>query len=100
MDETGFAQKTKKKVIAVHGSKTVRSKSVEASFYLTITACIAAINFVVPPLFVVPGQRLNQDVMNKCKVPKSTVSVANKGFMYSNLFVKWLEPFKKMFQVQ
>ena len=37
MDEMGFAQKNKtRKVIAVTGSKNVWSKSVEASFHMTI----------------------------------------------------------------
>jgi hypothetical protein len=60
MDETGFAQKSKsKKVIAVQGSKNVSSKSADASFHLTIVACISASGFVVPPMFIIPGQRIN-----------------------------------------
>ena len=49
MDETGFSQKSKnKKVIAVHGSKNVWSKSVERSFHLTMVCCVSASCFVVP----------------------------------------------------
>jgi len=68
---------------------------VEASFHLTITACVAATGFVVPPLSVVPRQRLNRDKMDKCEVLESTVSVVNKGFMNSALFIKWLEHFER-----
>jgi hypothetical protein len=96
MDETGFAQKNKaKKVIAVHGSRNVWSKSVEASFHLTIVACVGANGFVVPPLYVVPGQRLNRDVMDACPIDGSAVSVAKKGFMNSALFLRWLDHFSR-----
>jgi len=95
MDETGFAQKSKsKKVIAVKGSKNVWSKSVEASFHLTITACVSASGYVLPPMFIVPGQRLNRDVMDGCDIPQSVVSVAPKGFMNSKSFLKWIVHFE------
>ncbi len=89
MDETGFAQKTKsKKVIAVQGSKNVWSKSADANFHLTIVASVNANGFVVPPMFIVPGKRINRDVMDGCDVPQSVISCGRKGFMNSNLFLK------------
>jgi len=95
MDETGFAQKSKcKKVIAVHGSKNVWSKSVEASFHLTLVACVGASGFVVPPMFIVPGKRLNRDVLDSCPIAGSVVSVSPRGFMNSNLFIQWLVHFE------
>jgi hypothetical protein len=100
MDETGFAQNSKsKKVIAIHGSKNVWSKSVEASFHLTIVACVGADGFVVPPLFVLPGQRVNRDILNECSIDGSTVSVAPKGFMNGRLFLSWLEHFERSIPV-
>ena len=95
MDETGFAQKHKsKRVIAITGSKNMWSKSVEASFHMTIVACVAATGFVVPPLFIVPGQRLNQDTMDACSIPGSTMTVASKGFMNAKIFIQWLMHFE------
>ena len=95
MDETGFAQKNKtKKVIAVAGSKNVWSKSVEASFHLTIVACVSASGFAVPPLYIVPGQHLNHDLMDGCSFPGSSTTTGCKGFMNSNIFLKWLEHFE------
>ena len=47
MDETGFAHNNKtRKFIAVAGSKNVWPKSVEASFHMTIVACVAAVDFL------------------------------------------------------
>ena len=95
MDEIGFAQKSKsKKVIAVAGSKNVWSKSVEASFHLTIASCAGSNGFVVPSMFIVPGKRLNCDVMDGCSIDNSTISVASKGFMAAKLFLKWLLHFE------
>ena len=96
MDETGFAQKNKsKKVVAVHGSKNVWSKTVEAHSHLTIAACVSGIGFVVPPLFIVPGKRLNRDLMDACEIHGSTICTAPKGFMNSSVFLRWLEHFER-----
>ena len=60
VDETGFSQNRKlKKCVAVTGSKNVWSKNVDANFHLIITSCVADNFFVLPPMFVVPGQQLN-----------------------------------------
>ena len=57
IDETGFAQNRKpKKCVAVTGSKNVWSKSVDANFHFTITACVTANYFILTPMFVVPVQ--------------------------------------------
>ena len=81
--------------MAVHGSKNVWSKTVEANCHVTITACVSASGYVVPPLYLVPGKRLNRDVMDAAtEVPGSAVTVAPKGFMNSSIFLKWLEHFE------
>ena len=52
-----FAQKNKtRKVIAVNSSKNVWSKIVEASFHMTIVACVAANRFSIHPVFILRGQ--------------------------------------------
>jgi len=96
MDETGFGQIRKsKKVIAVAGSKNVWTKIAESNSHLTITACVSATGFVVPPLFVVEGKRLNRDVMDACSIFGSTITTSPKGFMNSGIFLKWLEHFEQ-----
>ena len=45
--KTGFSQKNKtRKFISVIGSKNVCTKSVEASFHMTIVACVATNRFL------------------------------------------------------
>ena len=92
MDETGFAQKNKtRKVIYVTGSKNVWSKILEASFHITIVACIAANGFSVPPLFILPGQRLNRATTEQCSITGNTATVSPKGFMKSKFVIKLLD---------
>ena len=69
--------------------------SVESSFYLTIVACVGVDSFVVPPMFIIPEQRLNLNVMDGCFIENSTISVASKDFMTAKFFLKWLVYFKK-----
>ena len=79
MDETGFAQKNKtRKVISVVGSINVWSKSLEASFHMTVVAFVSANGFPVTPLFILPGQLLNRSTMDQCSVTGSTAKVAPK----------------------
>ena len=94
MDENGFGQKTKsRKVIAVRVSKNVWIKCIDTSFHLTLVACVSASGSCLPPLFLLPGQRLNRDILSECSVPGDTVAVAPKAFMNQAIFVKWLEHF-------
>ncbi|RLN80069.1 hypothetical protein BBJ28_00026262 [Nothophytophthora sp. Chile5] len=56
MDETGFSQKSRQtKVIAVKGSRNVWSKSTQCNFHLTIVACVSAVGFICPPLYILPA---------------------------------------------
>ena len=60
---------------------------------MKIVACVAANGFSIPPLFILPGQRLNRATMGQCSVTGSTATVASKGFVNSNIFIKWLDNF-------
>ena len=77
----------------MHGSKNVWSKRADSSFHLTVVACVGANGFAVPPLFVVPGQRLSRDMMDGCDIPGGSVTAAPKGLMNARLFEKWLSHF-------
>ena len=69
MEGKRFDHKNKKrKIIAVTGSKNVWSKSVEASFHMTIVACVAANVLSIPPLFIIPGQQLNRTIMDQFSI--------------------------------
>nr|CCA19915.1 hypothetical protein ALNC14_060580 [Albugo laibachii Nc14] len=96
MDETGFGQKTKsRKVIAVRGPKNVWTKCIDMSFHLTLVACVSASGSCLPPLFLLPGQCLNRDILSKCSVSGATVAVAPKALtsQATFVFIKWLEHF-------
>ena len=64
MDETGFIQKqNSRKVVVSKGSINVWSKFADANFHMTSIICISFANSVAPPLLVLPGKRLNMDVL-------------------------------------
>ena len=91
MNETGFGQKTKsRKVIAVRRSKNVWTKCIDMSFLLTLVACVSALGSCLPPLFLLPVQRLNRDILSECIVPGATFAVAPKASINQAIFVKWL----------
>lgn len=94
MDESGFGQSSKsKKVVAVSGSKDVWTKVAGMSFHLTLVACVSVVGDCVPPLYIVPGMRVNRDVLDACTIPGSTVATAPKGFMNGRIFERWLVRF-------
>ena len=47
----------------------------------------------LPSLFLLPGRRLNSDILSECSVPGATVTVAAKALRSKAIFVKWLEHF-------
>ena len=63
-------------------------KSVEASFNLTIVACVSASNYVVPPMFILFGKRLNREIMDNCRGKGRNITVAPRGFTNSNIFLQ------------
>lgn len=92
MDETAFGQQVKsKKVIAVKGSKNVWSKSANTSSHVTVVGCGSATGFIIPPLFITEGARVNRDLLDSCGVEGSRVTVSTKGFITAALFLQWLD---------
>ena len=49
--------------------------------------------FYVPPLLLIPGQRLNRATMDQCSIAGGTATVYPKGFMHSNILIKLLNHF-------
>ena len=62
----------------------------DASFRITMLAACNANEFLIPPLFIVPGMILSRNVMDACEVTTITMKNAPKGFMNSGVFTKWL----------
>ncbi|CAK4621511.1 unnamed protein product, partial [Aphanomyces euteiches] len=60
MDGSGYLTHSKsKRIVAVKGSINVWSNTLSAAFHMTYVAYVSAVGFVVPPLFIIPGQRVN-----------------------------------------
>lgn len=89
MDKTAFQTRRKsKRVVALRGSPSMRSKTVSASFHLSIVASGSAAGLIVPPLFILPGERLRRTVLDGCNVPGATITVTTSRFMNTGLFIK------------
>ena len=70
MDKTGFSQKQKsEKVVALQGSGNVWTKSVDTNFYITYVLYVYETGAVMPPLLIIPGHRLNQNLVDGYDTP-------------------------------
>ena len=69
------------------------SKSVHDNFHLAITAFVDANGFVITSMSFFPGLKLIWDVTDKCTIEGIFISVAQKVFMNSRIFIKWFEHF-------
>ena len=64
MNETGFIQKENScKIVVSKGSRNVWSKCADAIFHTQFVVCVSAAKYVAPPLLILPGNRLNRDVI-------------------------------------
>ena len=96
MDETPFeSQRKSRKVIAERGAPNVWSRKISASFHLSIVAAASATGRIVPPSFLLPGERVPADILEGVDVPTASVTTTKKGFMDSNAFEKWLRFFSR-----
>ena len=94
LDETGFVQNIKtRKVIAVRGSKNFWSQNIEPGFHLTMVACVSADGFVVSPAFIVPGKRLNRDVLDACTISGAKITTSEAGFMTTCIMREYIAAF-------
>ncbi|DBA00780.1 TPA: hypothetical protein N0F65_004685 [Lagenidium giganteum] len=94
MDETAFVQNAKtKRVVALRGSSNVWSRTAETSFHLIIVACGSASGFMMPPLFILPGKRINRDVLDACAVPRARVTTTDTAFTNADLIIRWIAYF-------
>nr|CCA15546.1 19.5g1 protein putative [Albugo laibachii Nc14] len=94
LDETGFVQNLKtRKFIAVRGSMNVWSQTVETGFHLTMVVCMCADGFVVQPAFIVPGMRLNRDVLDASNICGATITTSEAGSMTTYITREYIAAF-------
>ncbi|OQR84327.1 hypothetical protein ACHHYP_13523 [Achlya hypogyna] len=94
MDETAFANRQKtKRVISLRGSKSVHNMSITSNFHLTLVVCCSANGFVIPPLLILPGQRIDGPTADACIVEGAQLTTNASGFMTGDIFVKWVAMF-------
>ncbi|OWZ17063.1 hypothetical protein PHMEG_0009045 [Phytophthora megakarya] len=68
VDETSFESgKTSTEVIALRGSRNVWHTDPTINFHLFIVACVCAAGFVVPPLFILPVERVDNKILEACQ---------------------------------
>ena len=69
MDDTGFIQNQNSRKVAVSkGSRNVCSKCADTNFHMTFVVCVSAAKSVALPLLIIPGKRLNRDVLKGCDI--------------------------------
>ncbi|RHZ33002.1 hypothetical protein DYB37_012896 [Aphanomyces astaci] len=75
MDETSFSpSKTATKVVVHRTTKQVHVEEATASAHVTIVACVGADGSKIPPLFVLPGDRVSTEWLSMLSsaIPTST----------------------------
>ena len=83
----GFIQtKNSRKVVVSKGSSNVWSKCADANFHTTFAVCVSAAKYVAPPLLIIPGKLLNQDVLEVCNIEGANIKTPPKDFINYTLF--------------
>eukprot|EP00644_Phytophthora_capsici_P003595 jgi/Phyca11/126736/e_gw1.64.254.1 len=94
MDETAFMPKAStRKVVALKGSSNVWTQEAKANFHMTVVAAVNAAGDAVPPLIILPGQRIHRDEMAAISIDNTTVTGAPKGFSNTGIFKLWMKSF-------
>ena len=101
MDETGFIQKKNlRKVFVIKGYSNVWSKCDDANFHMTFVVFFFADKSVVLPLLILPGKRLNNDVLGGCDIEGDNITTAPTVFIDSTFFKTVLDSLLTLFLVQ
>ena len=62
----------------------------DENFHMTFIRCISAAKSAVPPLLILPGKRLNRDVIKGCNIEGANITTSPKGFIDYTLFLSWI----------
>ncbi|OQR87504.1 hypothetical protein ACHHYP_08712 [Achlya hypogyna] len=96
MDETAFASRSKTtKVLAARGSTNIHAKSITTNFHMSIVASASASGDVMPPLFILPGQRVDESTAAACSVQDARITTSTSGFINADIFLAWLAMFSE-----
>ncbi|KAH9116639.1 hypothetical protein LEN26_010343 [Aphanomyces euteiches] len=91
MDETSFSPTSTSKKVVVHpNTKQVYVEEPSASCHVTVVACVGADGTKIPPLFILPGNRISTDVCESLITPEASVTTSEKGWTNSYICRKWL----------
>ncbi|RHX98756.1 hypothetical protein DYB28_008764 [Aphanomyces astaci] len=91
MDEMSFSPtKMTTKVVLHRSTKSVYVEEATALSHATIVACIGADGSKLPPLFIVPRDRVLTDVCDSLVIPGASVTTSEKGWTNSYICRKWL----------
>ncbi|RHY51323.1 hypothetical protein DYB34_008543 [Aphanomyces astaci] len=86
MDETSFSPtKSSRKVVVQRTSKDVFVEEATASAHVTIVACVSAAGTKIPPLFVLPGDRVSTETYDSLTIPGAAITTSEKG--WTNSFI-------------
>lgn len=94
-DETGISvvPKTRSKVISRRGRKQVGAlTSAERGTTVTVEVCFNAAGTYMPPMFIYPRKRMNQELMNDCS-PGAWAECHPSGWMQTDIFSEWFKKF-------
>ena len=101
MDDTGFVQKQNlRKVVVSKGSRNMWSKCDNANFHMTFVVCVSAAKYVVPPLLVIHGKRLNKDFLGGWDIEGVSITTAPNVFINYNFFKAGLNSLQTLFLIQ
>lgn len=97
MDETSVSTVPNKlpKVIAPKGKQLVsKVVSQERGESVTGVCCVSAAGYYVPPALIFPRKKFKQEFCDRAP-PDTLGMVSDSGFINSELFMTWLEHFRK-----
>jgi hypothetical protein len=93
MDEIGFIMNgIKAYIVTRKGTKHVASISNSCRVTTSLAVAVSASGFVVPPFFIVKGQRTPAGYLNAAP-PHSAMAMAKKGMMTEAVFEQWVRHF-------
>ena len=76
-------------------SINVWSNCNDKDFHMNFVICVYPAISVVLPLLILPGKRLNRDIIGGCNIKGAKITTPLKGFINSKLLLSWLEFFTK-----
>jgi len=96
LDETGFDSKRKsQRVLGLRGSSNVWAHAINTSFHMSIAVCVSASGYIIPPLFILEGERATLEMAKALTVPGSELTMTDSGFINAKVFELWLHMFHK-----